>query len=94
MVLTGPHTATSRADLAIASVAWGFTLGFGFLTAWTAIKQTQAMKRRHARRSAYIWLVWGELIANLGFGIISFLLLSEACEMTYFLLSLCFVMFY
>ncbi|PQE22138.1 hypothetical protein CJF30_00010710 [Rutstroemia sp. NJR-2017a BBW] len=28
------------ADLQLASLAWGFTIGFGFLTTWTAIKQT------------------------------------------------------
>jgi hypothetical protein len=34
-------------DLQLASLAWGFTIGFGFLTTWTAMKQTAHMHRRY-----------------------------------------------
>lgn len=63
-------------DLIIASLAWGFTIGFGWLTTWTAIKQTTQFYRRHGTRvfrSAYIWMVWLELLVCLIFGVICFL---------------------
>lgn len=63
-------------DLAIASLAWGFTLGFGWLTTWTAIKQTTKIWRRYGVRSihnTYIWLIWLEIIVCLGFSIICWL---------------------
>ncbi|KAM5528250.1 hypothetical protein FOXYSP1_19519 [Fusarium oxysporum f. sp. phaseoli] len=63
-------------DLIIASLAWGFTIGFGWLTTWTAIKQTTQVYRRHgarAFRSAYIWMVWLELLVCLIFAVICFL---------------------
>ena len=36
----------SDTDLSIIAITWGFTLGFGFLTTWTAIKQTRHMWKR------------------------------------------------
>ncbi|KAH6973237.1 hypothetical protein EDB80DRAFT_879847 [Ilyonectria destructans] len=65
-------------DLIIASVAWGFTLGIGWLTTWTAIKQTASAYRRRKftmLRNAYIWMIWGEISVCLGFGIICFMYL-------------------
>ncbi|PNS16837.1 hypothetical protein CAC42_4801 [Sphaceloma murrayae] len=62
----------TRGDMNIASIAWGFTLGFGFLTVWTAIKQTLAAKRRHGAKrlnSPYIWMIWLEIIVCLAFSI-------------------------
>ncbi|KAK9416011.1 hypothetical protein SUNI508_09971 [Seiridium unicorne] len=58
-----PMTVTED-DLAIASLAWGFTLGFGWLTTWTAAKQTIAAYRRSGTRvfrNIYIWMIWGEI---------------------------------
>ncbi|KHJ30428.1 hypothetical protein EV44_g6400 [Erysiphe necator] len=37
----------TRKDLAVASMACGFTLGFGFLTSWNAMKQTALVHRRY-----------------------------------------------
>ena len=68
----------TRDDLIIASIAWGFTLGIGWLTTWTAIKQTASAYRRRkltVLRSAYIWMIWGEIAVCLGFGIICFMYL-------------------
>ncbi|KAI5777412.1 hypothetical protein EDC01DRAFT_404740 [Geopyxis carbonaria] len=76
----GPKTETTRQDLALASIFWGFTLGFGFLTTWTAIQQTMAMSRPW--RSMYLFLVWGELIANFCFGILAYLFMADVLSAT------------
>ncbi|KAM5354071.1 hypothetical protein ACJ41O_000721 [Fusarium nematophilum] len=66
----------TETDLIIASLAWGFTIGFGWLTTWTAVKQTTQVYRRHGRRvwrNAYIWMIWLELLVCLIFAVICFL---------------------
>ncbi|KAJ4385771.1 hypothetical protein N0V93_010202 [Gnomoniopsis smithogilvyi] len=50
-------------DETVGAIAVGFSLGFGFLTVWEAIKQTRRSK--NPRRSPYIAMVWGELLANI-----------------------------
>lgn len=68
----------TRNDIIIASLAWGFTIGFGWLTTWTALKQTKQMWRRHGSRTwrnAYIWMIWLEILVCLTFGFICFLYL-------------------
>ncbi|OBR10394.1 hypothetical protein CH63R_06086 [Colletotrichum higginsianum IMI 349063] len=63
-------------DMVIASLAWGFTLGFGWLTVWTAIKQTTAMYRRQGDRiyrNAYIWMIWLEILVCTIFSVICWL---------------------
>ncbi|KAK7211326.1 hypothetical protein V2G26_018504 [Clonostachys chloroleuca] len=54
----------SKSDLTVAAMAFGFTIGFGFLTTWEAIKQTQ--RNRNPLRSSYIYMIWGEIVANIG----------------------------
>ncbi|EGY22293.1 uncharacterized protein VDAG_03731 [Verticillium dahliae VdLs.17] len=57
-------------DLAIASLAWGFTLGIGWLTTWTAMKQTTQVYRRHGLGifyNAYVWMIWGDIFVCLAF---------------------------
>ncbi|KAJ0120788.1 hypothetical protein J7T55_015522 [Diaporthe amygdali] len=47
-------------DFVIASLAWGFTLGFGWLTVSAAITQSAKTWRRYGSRSihnTYIWLI-------------------------------------
>ncbi|KAI9056129.1 hypothetical protein LZ554_001057 [Drepanopeziza brunnea f. sp. 'monogermtubi'] len=69
----------SRADLVIASIAWGFTLGFGFLTTWTAVKQTTAIAQRYGfdrANSPYIFMIWGEILVSFIFSIICWLHLN------------------
>ncbi|KAK2010410.1 hypothetical protein LZ32DRAFT_693360 [Colletotrichum eremochloae] len=79
--LLSPHFKledVSEDDMVIASLAWGFTLGFGWLTVWTAIKQTAAMYKRqgsHMYHNAYIWMIWLEIIVCTIFGIICWLYL-------------------
>ncbi|KAI5838193.1 hypothetical protein DFP73DRAFT_566120 [Morchella snyderi] len=58
----------TKADMNIASICWGFTLGFGFLTTWEAIRQTN--RARDPLRSVYIWMIWLEIFVCLAFSII------------------------
>lgn len=50
------HMAGDEGDQMVASLAVGFTLGFGLLTVWEAIKQTRRSK--NPRRSVYIYMIW------------------------------------
>lgn len=65
---------TSAADFKLAGAAAGFTLGFGLLTVWEAIKQTKVV--RSPLRSHYIYMIWGEIFVNLVMGIIAWLMLD------------------
>ncbi|RYP12979.1 hypothetical protein DL765_007066 [Monosporascus sp. GIB2] len=68
----------SRDDIVIASLAWGFTIGFGWLSVWTAMKQSWQAYKRTGRRvflNGYVWMIWLEVLVCLGFGIICFLYL-------------------
>jgi hypothetical protein len=67
-------TMASETDIKVASLAAGFTLGFGFLTVWEAMKQTR--RNRNPLRSMYIYMVWGEIAANLAIAIIGWLFLD------------------
>lgn len=64
-------------DLVLASLAWGFTLGIGWLTTWTAMIQTRkAFQRRGwaaTLSNPYIIMIWAEISVCLGFGIICFM---------------------
>ncbi|KAJ9604471.1 hypothetical protein H2200_011307 [Cladophialophora chaetospira] len=62
-------------DYQLANAAAGFSLGFGFLTAWEAIKQTRRLI--NPWRSVYIFMVWGELVANLAITIIVWLFMNH-----------------
>ncbi|KAI5456038.1 hypothetical protein BGZ63DRAFT_342790, partial [Mariannaea sp. PMI_226] len=79
--LLSPHYVpepVTQTDLIVASIAWGFTLGIGWLTTWKAIEQTRSTYHRQKStmvRNAYIWLIWGEILVSLLFGIICFLYL-------------------
>lgn len=66
--------ASTLTDFKIASLAAGFTLGFGFLTVWTAIKQT--LKAKSPLQSVFLWMLWGEIAANLGIGILGWLFME------------------
>ncbi|KAF2220982.1 hypothetical protein BDZ85DRAFT_302196 [Elsinoe ampelina] len=69
----------TQADMNIASIAWGFSMGFGFLTVWAAIKQTTAARRKHGTRrlnTPYIWMIWLEIIVCLAFSIECWLYLA------------------
>jgi len=61
-------------DYQLAALAAGFTLGFGFLTVWEAVKQTR--RNQSPLRSAYIYMIWGEILVNFIIGIIGWLFLN------------------
>jgi len=67
------------ADLQLASLAWGFTIGFGFLTTWNAIRQTADIYRRYGYmkfNSPYVVMIWLEILVCLIFSIICWLHLN------------------
>lgn len=66
----------SEEDLVVASLAWGFTIGFGWLTTWTACKQTMQAYRRQGwklLRNTYIWMIWSEIIVCFVFSVMCWL---------------------
>jgi hypothetical protein len=70
----------TRNDLSIASIAFGWTMGFGFLTIWSAIQQTLIIRKRHGASkhiSPYLWMIWLEILVCLIFAIICFLHLND-----------------
>ncbi|KAI0532181.1 hypothetical protein GGR58DRAFT_523429 [Xylaria digitata] len=79
-------------DIIVASITWGFTLGFGLLTTWTSMRQTWvAYKNTGLRvfRNIYIWMIWGEIAVCLAFSIICWLHLRgviPACFAFYFII--------
>lgn len=66
--------ATATSDTQLAALAAGFTIGFGFLTVWEAIKQT--IRNKNPLRSAYIYMLWGEIVANVVIAIIGWVFLD------------------
>jgi hypothetical protein len=66
--------ASNVSDFKLACTAAGFTIGFGVWVVWNAIKQTRAI--RSPLRSVYIFMVWGEIVANLCIGIVGWLFLD------------------
>ncbi|OJD38124.1 uncharacterized protein BKCO1_500063 [Diplodia corticola] len=65
---------TSMTDTKVSSIAFGFFLGFGYLTAWDAYKITA--RNRNPWRSLFVWMVWGELAANTAIAILAWLFLE------------------
>lgn len=60
--------AASDTDWKLNAASTGFTLGFGILTAWTAIQQTVSIKA--PLKNAYLYLIWGEHISCIGITVI------------------------
>lgn len=72
---------SSEADFKLAAAAAGFTIGFGILTVWEAVKQTKVV--RYPLRSHYVYMIWGEILVNLAIGIIAWLLVDGIVAPTY-----------
>jgi hypothetical protein len=66
------------ADIKLASIAWGFTLGFGFLTTIKAATQTLRVWRRTGRVTTYVTMIWAEMIVSQVFGFICWFYLDGA----------------
>jgi amino acid transporter len=83
ITLLSPHYVLQEVtedDIVVASLAWGFTIGFGWLTTWTAMKQTKHIYKRHRLsvfRNAYVWMIWLEILVCLIFSIICWLHLKD-----------------
>ncbi|KIY69091.1 hypothetical protein CYLTODRAFT_394302 [Cylindrobasidium torrendii FP15055 ss-10] len=60
-------------DIALASMALGWTLGFGYFTALHCIRET----RRAGRANAYVILIWTELFACIVLAILTWLYLNK-----------------
>lgn len=60
-------------DIKIASLAFGWTLGFGYFTACHCVRET----RRTRRINTYVILIWGELLVCLIFAVICWLYLTR-----------------
>lgn len=68
-----PPLKVRDADVKIVSAAFGWLLGFTFLTAVKAGTQTLAVWRRVGRVTLYPAMVWSEIIACTTFGVICWL---------------------
>jgi multisubunit Na+/H+ antiporter MnhE subunit len=60
-------------DIQLAAIIWGFSLGFGLLTGIKAAIRTKTAWHRARRAKIYIIMVWGEMIASIGFGLLGWL---------------------
>ncbi|KAF5724465.1 hypothetical protein FMUND_762 [Fusarium mundagurra] len=91
ITLLSPHykaQEVTRGDLVIASTAFGFTLGFGWLAVFKAIRQTWQVYQRHGRRvfrNAYIIMVWGELTVSPSFAFYFTILTTWALQVQFLL---------
>ncbi|KAK7210079.1 hypothetical protein V2G26_017257 [Clonostachys chloroleuca] len=81
-------------DMIIASLALGFTMGIGWLTVWTAIKQTTSSYRRIGRgiaHNTYVIMIWGEIVASSMFAAMSILhlfgVIRPSFEFYFFILT-------
>ncbi|KAK0212510.1 hypothetical protein DFS33DRAFT_1482386 [Desarmillaria ectypa] len=63
----------TRGDIILGSVVFGFFFGFAINVTWSAIRET----RRARRFSAYIFMIWLEISADLGFAVTSWGYLSK-----------------
>ncbi|KAF8908007.1 hypothetical protein CPB85DRAFT_1436270 [Mucidula mucida] len=54
-------------DLTLGSIVFGFFFGFAIHVVWSAVKET----RRARRFSAYIFMIWLEIVADIGFAIVA-----------------------
>ncbi|EUC62492.1 transmembrane protein, putative [Rhizoctonia solani AG-3 Rhs1AP] len=68
-------------DERLATLAFGFTLGFGYFVVWHAVKQTHKIRRR----SAYIIMCWVEIAACIIWAILSWLYITDTIGPSFWL---------
>lgn len=73
----------SLSDIKIASIAWGFQLGFTFLTAVKAATQTLQIWKRTGCVTGYMLLMWLEMLVNTVFGVLSWLYMNGTIPARY-----------
>lgn len=72
---------SSLSDIKVSSIALGFTIGFGIFTTWNAVKQTMGSTKPW--KSVYVYLIWGEMAANVAMTIQAYLLISGVIRLKY-----------
>ncbi|KAF9039455.1 hypothetical protein BDZ89DRAFT_1129349 [Hymenopellis radicata] len=60
-------------DLTLGSIVYGFFFGFAILVTWTAVQET----RRAPRFSAYIFMVWLEIVADICLSVLAWSYLAK-----------------
>ncbi|KAI0471036.1 hypothetical protein GGR56DRAFT_683191 [Xylariaceae sp. FL0804] len=78
-------TAMTTSSLMIASIIFGITITFAVFSAATAARQTEPALRRSLRPTLYIYMIWGHLLANNLFGVVSFLYLRDVINASFWL---------
>ena len=68
-------------DFKLVGLAAGFTLGFGFLTVWNAIKQTSEIEKPY--KSPFVILIWIEILSNVVIGVMGWLVLEGIVPVMY-----------
>ncbi|KAJ7447668.1 hypothetical protein FB451DRAFT_1290105 [Mycena latifolia] len=63
----------TEGDIILVSMAFGWTLGFGYFTVCHAVRET----RRTRRLNIYVILIWSQLVVSGAFAIISWLYLRK-----------------
>lgn len=77
---------TSDGGIVVVNLCAGFILGLAVLTISTAFTQTTQLKRPW--RSVYIYMIWGEMTANFGIGILASLNINGVIQYRYVVLRL------
>lgn len=74
----------SKTDIEVSSIAWGFTIGFGFWTLLKGARQTKKILDKRGWggvvRSTYIWMIWLEFLVSTAFGVICWLYVAGFIE--------------
>ncbi|KAG8709773.1 hypothetical protein FRC11_005218 [Ceratobasidium sp. 423] len=68
-------------DVRLATLAFGFTIGFGYFAVWHAIKQTHKIRKR----TAYIIMCWVEIAACIAWAILSWLYITGVVDHSFWL---------
>lgn len=66
----------SLSDIKVVCIAWGWLLGFAFLTAVRASFQTLKIWRRVGHATAYVYMIWVQLIACVALGTVCWLCMN------------------
>ncbi|RSL44843.1 hypothetical protein CEP54_014523 [Fusarium duplospermum] len=67
-------------DMNIASIAWGLSLGITIFNISKAAKQTKSAWNRRKRVTAYVALVWVEIISSFLLGVMCWFYLRNKIE--------------
>ncbi|KAH7103667.1 hypothetical protein BKA62DRAFT_768607 [Auriculariales sp. MPI-PUGE-AT-0066] len=70
----------SPGDRNIASIAFGWTLGFGFFVLVRVLRES----RRVGKINTYVIMIWGEVVATSVVAIVAYLYLQEVIKPTFF----------